>query len=668
MDREFLDHYNSELRLLYENAKDFAEEYPGIAERLGGLVAERMDPMVGGLLEGAAFLAARVQLKIKHEFPEFCINLLEQLAPNYLAPTPATLLAQVSPPSGDTSLREGRKIARGSYLDASYREFDRSGANAQDGPKNPAMRGGKQVNCRFRLTSDIMLWPFTITEARYDQTPAQVIAMGVDTQKDFLASLRVTLAMGEALSEEDMRKAASQPEKCFKDCSVDDLAIFLTGGEADAIALYEQIFAHCIGVYLRYEDAAGHSITLPLGSDCLEQIGFDENEALFPKDNRLFFGFDLLREYFVAPRKFLGFRLRGLRSTLGAIPAQSADFIFIFNEIDAKLSAAATVDMFSLYTAPAVNLFEKTLDRITVKRNQNEYHAIPDRSRPLEFEPHRILEVFAHYRGAREKTPISRLYSTGQVDAGRSGVHYTARRLRRRRTVEEQRQGMTPNYMGVDMFLSLVEPVSLADDTGVAELSARALCSNRHLTEHLPVGANGADFKLVDQTELTIRCVGAPTPPRESIVKYLRSRSETAGGGAIAWRLINLLNLNHLGLTDRNAGENAQALRETLSMFADLSDSAIERRIRGVRSIDSRPIVRRLRRADGVGIARGVEITVTLDENAFEGSGAFLLGAVLDRFFSEYASINHFTQTVVRSLGRGELVRWPPRSGARRLL
>src|SRR4051812_4737605 len=142
MDREFLDLYNRELQLLYEQAREFADEYPGIAERLGGLLADRMDPMVSGLLEGAAFLAARVQLKLKHEFPEFTSNLLEQLVPNYLAPTPSAILAKVSPAYSDPALREGQKIARGAYLDATYRERHRL------------------IACRYRLTSEIVLWPF----------------------------------------------------------------------------------------------------------------------------------------------------------------------------------------------------------------------------------------------------------------------------------------------------------------------------------------------------------------------------------------------------------------------------------------------------------------------------------------------------------------------------
>src|SRR5687767_989268 len=154
MDREFLDLYNRELQLLYEQAREFADEYPGIAERLGGLVTERMDPMVAGLLEGAAFLAARVQLKLKHEFPEFTGNLLEQLVPNYLAPTPSAMLAKVIPGYSDPMLREGQRIRRGAYLDATYRELDR------------------QIACRYRLCSDITLWPFDIISADYFPSPA----------------------------------------------------------------------------------------------------------------------------------------------------------------------------------------------------------------------------------------------------------------------------------------------------------------------------------------------------------------------------------------------------------------------------------------------------------------------------------------------------------------
>lgn len=199
----------------------------------------------------------------------------------------------------------------------------------------------------------------------------------------------------------------------------------------------------------------------------------------------------------------------------------------------------------------------------------------------------------------------------------------------------------------------------------MAELSVRALCSNRHLPEHLPVGEGGADFRLLDNVTLDVVCVAGPTPPREPIVRQLRGRTETAHTGSVTWRLINMLSVTHLGLVQHGAGRNAQALREVLSLFADLTDGATERRIRGVRSVDSRPIVRRVRQRIGIGAARGIEVSVTFEERAFEGSGAFLLAAVLDRFFAEYAAMNHFTQLVFRTVERGEVMRFPPRAGER---
>jgi type VI secretion system protein ImpG len=78
--------------------------------------------------------------------------------------------------------------------------------------------------------------------------------------------------------------------------------------------------------------------------------------------------------------------------------------------------------------------------------------------------------------------------------------------------------------------------------------------------------------------------------------------------------------------------------------------------------------VRRLRQPTGFNAARGIEITITFDEKVFEGTGVMMLGAVLDRFFAEYSSLNSFTQTVIATVQRGPIMRWPPRSGLGRTL
>ena len=127
-------------------------------------------------------------------------------------------------------------------------------------------------------------------------------------------------------------------------------------------------------------------------------------------------------------------------------------------------------------------------------------------------------------------------------------MHYTQRRLPRRRSSAERRQGKASDYTGTEMFISLVEPAGVSDTASVAELSVRALCSNRHLTEHLPTGQGGADFRLIDNVSLDIACLAGPTPPREPVVSQLKLRSETASTGVVTWRLVNLISLNHLCL------------------------------------------------------------------------------------------------------------------------
>jgi type VI secretion system protein ImpG len=62
---------------------------------------------------------------------------------------------------------------------------------------------------------------------------------------------------------------------------------------------------------------------------------------------------------------------------------------------------------------------------------------------------------------------------------------------------------------------------------------------------------------------------------------------------------------------------------------------------------------------------RGLEVTLECDERAFEGASVFLLGAVLERFFNKYVSLNSFTETVLKSPQRGEIMRWPARPGRR---
>lgn len=648
MNREFLELYNRELRVLKENAKEFAEEFPGVAERLGGLLEGNTDPMIGGLLEGAAFLASRVQLKLKHEYEQFTSNLLEQLVPDYLAPTPSTVLLKIEPPYAEPNLKDGMTIASGSYVEARFVEKER------------------RIACKFRLAGDTTLWPFEIANAEYLPSAAALQGLGIE-QENAQSGLRISLLRRSIARREDepnAKKAVTKPETWFSNCRADKLPIRIVCSEVDAARIYEKIFANRISIHLRHLNEHGDPVLTSLPAECVQPIGFGEADWLFPRDQRIFSGFELLREYFTLPAKFLGFTLTGLTEPIKRLQSNRVDLVLTFDRADSRLLPVIKPEAFALYTVPAANVFEMNTARVPIKAKEHEYHVVSDRSKQLDFEVLKITKAFAHFAGNSEKREMFPLYAGPPRDTSeRATIFYTLRRLPRRRAQEERRSGQVSSYIGTETFLTLTNHVDREDSARVAEVSLRALCSNRHLAEHLPVGQGGADFILEDNTNLKVFCIGKPTPPRDPVVS---NNDELGGNGqqsTAAWRLVNMLSLNHFGLLKEGTNDSAAALREVLSLFANLSESATERRIRGIKAIASRPINRRVRQRNGTGVVRGLEITVTCDEKAFEGSGVYLLGAILDQFFCEYVSLNTVVQTVMVSSERGVVGRWPVRFG-----
>src|SRR5207248_4042903 len=107
----FSKHYQSELGYLRAMGKEFALVNPSIA----GLLAERGgDPDVERLLEGFAFLTARIRERIDDEIPEVVHALTDLLLPHYLRPLPACSILEFTPVAG--ALRGKHRIPRGTEI------------------------------------------------------------------------------------------------------------------------------------------------------------------------------------------------------------------------------------------------------------------------------------------------------------------------------------------------------------------------------------------------------------------------------------------------------------------------------------------------------------------------------------------------------------------------
>ncbi len=71
----------------------------------------------------------------------------------------------------------------------------------------------------------------------------------------------------------------------------------------------------------------------------------------------------------------------------------------------------------------------------------------------------------------------------------------------------------------------------------------------------------------------------------------------------------------------------------------------------------------------GISFARGTRVNVELDEEQFVGGGVYLFASVLERFMGLYVSMNSFSQLVITTTQRREVLEhWPPRAGHKILM
>src|SRR3954447_6812164 len=92
-----LPYFNSELAAIRKLAGEFAVANPKVASRLRMTADVVDDPHVERLLEGVAFLAARVQHRLDDELPELTDTLLDLLCPHLLAPVPSMMTVRLTP-------------------------------------------------------------------------------------------------------------------------------------------------------------------------------------------------------------------------------------------------------------------------------------------------------------------------------------------------------------------------------------------------------------------------------------------------------------------------------------------------------------------------------------------------------------------------------------------
>ena len=274
----------------------------------------------------------------------------------------------------------------------------------------------------------------------------------------------------------------------------------------------------------------------------------------------------------------------------------------------------------------------------------------------MDFEVYSVTGVRGYGAGADDEVEFLPFYASRDTGLRHEQMAYfTAQRDPRMLSTRQRKIGSRASYVGSEVYISLVDTRQAPFSGELKQLAIKTMCTNRDLPLQVLLGKGKTDFTLETGAPVqSIRCVAGPTRPRPSLAN-----------GDASWRLISHMSLNYMSLVDSNSEEGAVALREILSLYSDESDAATQRQIEGVKSVSSRPITRRLPTSGPISFGRGIEVTVECEDGAFEGTGVFVLGSVLEAFLARYVSTNSFSELVLKTDDRGEVARWPARIGRR---
>jgi len=575
-------YFENELSYLRNQGKEFSDLYPKLSEFLS---EESADPDVERLLEGFAFLTARLRQKVEDQFPELTHSILNLLWPNYLRIIPSICIIKFNPL--EDSITAKKTIEKGTIL------------------RSRAIDG---VECEFRTTSDLNVYPFNIINID-----------DIHTQK----TSKITLSL------------QSFKGITFNKMSFSFVELYFFGDYSQASTLYLWFSRYLNSINL--VKPCGETISIP--TDLVQPSGLGADEGILPYEDNSFVGYRLLQEFFTFPEKFLSISLGDLSHFVNGVDSEELSIEFVFNRI-IPTSIRIDKESIQLYCIPAVNLFSMSAEPLKSQGFKHDYLVTPKADKGSCYEIFSIERVegwvIDNAGNAVENTRA--LYQ--EFESFRHGVDSPTKRhiVYYKSKVKE-----ALNKEGVDHNISfLYEDEANALNTSDV-ITLDLLCSNRSLPIDLNIG--DIRFTTIDSpTFVDFTNITKPTSPVRPILD-----------GSLYWRLISNLSLNYTSLLNKDALISVMSAYDFLAQQDRQAERTATRRYDGIKSLVSKPVDMIFK---GLPI-RGLSTVIELDETYYLSEGdMFLFSTVLAEFFSLYASINSFHTLEVINIANNENYKW----------
>lgn len=596
--------------------EEFVRLHPQLASGLGAIGSSaEQDPHIKRLLQAIALMNAHTAMRIENSQARFAEALLHINYPHYLRPFPSATIVQfdVERGQGARVVDSVATVARGTDL------------------LSPVTAG---VRYKFRTVYPVTIAPIKLTQARFESALKHPPSVRVPPEVDHFISIgfesaSATVGLGEL--------------------GLSALPLFVDAEASMAASVIDTLFMRIGKTWL---EADGDGNWTALKEAPFRQLGFADDEALIPSPARSHKAYRLLAEHGCFAEKF-NFVSIDLAAFMSLLPAGARRITLHLGVTDthhdsdlAQMLCTLTPNHFRLFCTPAVNLFPKAACAIDLDHTKTEYVLPSDAVHPRAFDIYSIDSVTAvkDTPAGSETVEYYPYYSLKHgVAGGRRGRYWHAHR-------NELLADMSPGMEHAISFVDLdFNPLAVE----VASVSVNLTCTNRDLPSRLPIGAPQGDLTMAQPLGgIPIRMLRKPGRSYRFPAKDL-------------WRLVSHLSLNHHSIVQDDVGPFAELL-----MLYNLTQSpAYQRQIDGIVGLSSRPA--RIRSKDPCANAfiQGMEVHLTVDEQAYAGCGLHNFVQVLDHFFGLYVHINSYVQLIIFCHRTGkEIMRCKPRSGSGHLL
>ena len=330
--KNLLKYYQEEISFLRDEGKNFASEYPEIAQKLDiSNSVMSADPHTERMIESFAFMIASIRSKIECNTNNISRYISEALYPGLNNVFPSCSIIQFKQ-NNNTNIIDTIKFDKGTKLQVSINE---------------------DYEYLMSTLYSINIYPIQIDKI-YINDKLQL-------------NIEISILSG-----------------TIENLKIDNLLFHINSKTLnDALELYNLLFYKNNNIYLNI-----NNVLYDIPNDYIQLCGFSENETTVPIPRFFNYSFQMIKDLLLYPQKFLFFRILNLNKIFISNNITNINNFTVIFQIDRKISVSNNSILIN--SVPAVNLFPCTTEAFRMDGTKDFYKLVPSHAYKNNMEIHSI--------------------------------------------------------------------------------------------------------------------------------------------------------------------------------------------------------------------------------------------------------------------------------------